>query len=131
MSWKHFTDMIVWQKAMDLTDAVYSLTNLLPKDELFALSDQMRRAAISVPSNIAEGHGRQSPKEFKQFLSIAKGSVCELETQIYIGIRQRYFSQNDAETVLCLCIEVRKMLTTLMMHTVSEASQNSKLNAQN
>ena len=131
MSWKHFTDMIVWQKAMDLTDAVYRLTNLLPKDERFALSDQMRRAAISVPSNIAEGHGRQSPKEFKQFLSIAKGSVCELETQIYIGIRQRYFSQNDAEAVLCLCIEVRKMLTTLMMRTVSEASQNSKLNAQN
>ena len=131
MSWSHDTDLIVWQKAMDLTDAVYVLARQLPKDELYALSDQLRRAAISVPSNIAEGHGRQSPKEFRQFLSIAKGSVCELETQIYIGLRQQYFSQKDTEAVLSLCSEVRKMLTSLLMRDFPEASQNSNLKTQN
>ena len=131
MGWQHFTDMTVWQKAMDLTDAVYKLTTLLPKSELFALSDQMRRAAISVPSNIAEGHGRQSEKAFRQFLSIAKGSVCELETQIYIGIRQGFFSREDAQHVMNLCTEVRKMLTSLTMRSVSHVAQNSKLKSQN
>ena len=130
MSWKHFTDLIVWQKAMDLTDAVYALTGSLPNSELFALSDQMRRAAISIPSNIAEGHGRQSAKEFRQFLSIAKGSACELETQVYIGIRQNFFSQEKAQPVLGLCVEVRKMLTALARHT-SDTAQNSNLETQN
>lgn len=131
MSWTHYTDLIVWQKAMDLTDAVYELVKQLPKDELYALSEQMRRAAISVPSNIAEGHGRQSSKEFRQFLSIAKGSVCELETQIYIGVRQHYFSHREAEITLNLCAEIRRMLTALIMRSVSKDPQNANLKSQN
>ena len=131
MSWTHYSEMIVWQKAMDLTDAAYKLTVLLPKEELFALSDQMRRAAISVPSNIAEGHGRVSDKEFKQFLSISKGSVCELETQVQIGLRQKYFSPEAAAPVLNLCTEVRKMLTALITRSGFDSAQNSKLKTQN
>ena len=91
MSWKHYRDLIVWQKSMELVDEIYRLTNLLPKEELYCLSDQMRRAAISIPSNIAEGHGRQTSKEFRQFLSISKGSVCELETQLEIRVPTKVF----------------------------------------
>jgi len=71
---KDYKDLIVWQKAMDLAEEVYRLVKKLPKEELFALSDQIRRAVISIPSNIAEGHERNSIKEYYQFLSIAKGS---------------------------------------------------------
>ena len=114
MSWKHYRDLIVWQKSMELVDEIYRLTNLLPKEELYCLSDQMRRAAISIPSNIAEGHGRQTSKEFKQFLSISKGSVCELETQLEIGCRQKYFSDEDILIAQGLCDEIRKMLIRLI-----------------
>ena len=114
MAWTHYSDLIVWQKAMELTDEVYALTRLLPREEMFALADQMRRAAISVPSNIAEGHGRQSEKEFKQFLSIAQGSVFELETQLHICLRQGYFSEHKATSAFSLCLEIGKMLTKLI-----------------
>ena len=73
-------DLIVWQKAMDLTTEIYRLVKFLPREETYALSDQMRRAAVSIPSNIAEGHGRNSNKEFANFLSIARGSLTELRT---------------------------------------------------
>ena len=69
MGWTHYQDLIVWQKAMDLVDELYRLLGFLPREESYALADQMRRAVISIPSNIAEGHGRQTGKEFKQFLS--------------------------------------------------------------
>ena len=114
MAWTHYRELIVWQKAMALADEVYALTRRLPKEEQFALSDQLRRAAVSVPSNIAEGHGRQTEKEFKQFLSIAKGSVYELETQITICLRQGYLTEEQAHSALSLCEEVGKMLTRLM-----------------
>ena len=113
MAWSHYKDLVVWQKAMELTDEVYHLTRLLPKEELFSLSDQMRRAAISIPSNIAEGYGRQTEREFKPFLSVARGSVFEAETQINIGIRQNYYSDDTAEKALSLCNEVGRMLTRL------------------
>lgn len=74
-------DLIVWQKAMDLVIEVYNLVKELPKEEQYALSDQMIRAAVSIPSNIAEGQSRNSTKEFIQFLSVAKGSNAELQTQ--------------------------------------------------
>ena len=79
-----YKDLIVWQKSMDLVDEIYRLVKFLPKEETYALSDQMRRAAVSVPSNIAEGYERKSPKEFANFLSIARASRAELETQICI-----------------------------------------------
>ena len=114
MSWTHYEDLIVWQKAMNLVDETYSLVQFLPDSEKYALSDQMRRSVISIPSNIAEGHGRRTDNEFKQFLSVARGSVCELETQIFIAIRQNYLSKESATTALSLCVEIRKILTKLM-----------------
>jgi four helix bundle protein len=78
-------ELIVWQKAMEMVTEIYRLTQNFPKEELYGLVSQMRRAAVSIPSNIAEGHGRQSKGEFRQFLGIARGSYAELETQIEIA----------------------------------------------
>ena len=92
------------------------LTALLPKEETFALSDQMRRAAVSIPSNIAEGYNRNSDKELLQFLYISRGSTAELETQIIIAINLQYFSNSDAEKAMNLCNEVRKMLNSFISY---------------
>ena len=89
---KDFKDLIVWQKAMVLVAEVYQLVKKLPQEEHFALSDQIRRAAISIPSNIAEGQGRNSTKEFIRFLAIAKGSKAELETQLLLCVRINYLN---------------------------------------
>ena len=115
MAWQNYSDLLVWQKGMDLVDEIYHLTKLLPREEIFALSDQMRRAAVSIPSNIAEGNGRKTKTEFRQFLSIANGSLYELETQIMICLRQRYFAECEAENALSLCKEVGKMMTSLIL----------------
>ncbi len=93
MAVKSYNDLIVWQKSMDLVVEVYKLVRNLPKEELYALSNQMRRAAVSVPSNIAEGQKRNSTKEFVQFLSFAKGSAAELQTQLLICNRLDYFTE--------------------------------------
>ncbi len=114
MGWKHYKELIVWQKSMDLVESVYTLTKLLPSDERFSLTDQMHRAVVSIPSNIAEGHGRQTEKEYKQFLSIAKGSVSELETQLLICVRLKYLTSQQTEPVLAVCDEIRRMLTKII-----------------
>ena len=88
MKSSNFRDLTVWQKAMDLTVEIYKLIKNLPKEETFALSDQIRRAAVSIPSNIAEGQGRVTAKEFIRFPSMARGSLCELSTQIEICERE-------------------------------------------
>ena len=88
MEESNFKKLIVWQKAMDLVDEVYSLQRGLPKSEIFGLGDQLRRAVVSIPSNIAEGNGRTSPKELAHFLSIARGSVYEVVTQLIVAKRQ-------------------------------------------
>ena len=77
---KSYQDLLVWQKAMELVTEIYRIAKLLPREELYALSDQMRRSAVSIPSNIAEGQARNSTKEFINFLSVAKGSNAELQT---------------------------------------------------
>ena len=105
-----YKDLIVWQKSMDLVDEIYRLVKFLPKEETYALSDQMRRAAVSVPSNIAEGYERKSPKEFANFLSIARASRAELETQICICVRQNYINTEQAEKAFSLCNEVQRMI---------------------
>jgi four helix bundle protein len=80
-----FRDLVMWQRSMQLTIAVYRLTKDFPRDELYGLTSQIRRAAVSLPSNIAEGHGRLNSGEFKQFLGVARGSNCELQTQLEIA----------------------------------------------
>ena len=112
---KDYKDFIVWQKAIDLSVEVYRLVKLLPKTETYALSDQMRRAVVSIPSNIAEGQGRNSAKDFANFLAIARGSQKELETQIYICIKIGYFTEEEASTAFNLCEEIGKMLNALII----------------
>ena len=99
---------------MSLVEETYRLVKLLPKEEQYALSDQMRRAAVSVPSNIAEGQARSSTREFANFLSISRGSLAELETQFMICVRLKYLTRSHIETALSLCAEVGKMLNALI-----------------
>ena len=108
-----YRQLKVWQKAMDLTTEIYKLVKLLPKEETYALSDQMRRAAVSIPSNIAEGQGRNSDKEFVNFLSIARGSLWELETQIEICERLGYINNTIRSNTFLMTAEVSKMLNAL------------------
>ena len=114
MASKGYQDLVVWQKSMDLVTEVYKLAKMLPKEETYALSDQMRRAAVSIPSNIAEGQARNHIKEFINFLSIAKGSLAELETQLLISVKLNYLPNAQVELVLQLASEVAKMLNALM-----------------
>ena len=109
-----YQDLIVWQKSMQLVKEVYTLVKQLPKEEQFALSDQMRRAAVSIPSNIAEGYGRNSTNDYIRFLNIARGSKYELETQIQIGVMLNYFSKENAAIALALSEEIGKMINTLI-----------------
>ena len=103
-----YKKLLVWQKAMDLTMEIYKLVNYLPREETYALSDQIRRAVVSIPSNIAEGQGRNSDKEFINFLSIARGSLWELETQIEICIRLGYYDKTLTSKVFELSTEVTR-----------------------
>ena len=109
-----YKDFTVWQKSMDLVVEVYKVVKLLPKYETYGLADQMRRAAVSIPSNIAEGQGRNSTVEFIRFLNIARGSRCELDTQLQICVRLEYVKNVDVEPAINLSVEVRKMLSSLI-----------------
>ena len=108
-----FRDLLVWQKAMVLVKQVYLMTQQFPRDEKFGLTSQMRRAAVSIPSNIAEGQARHSTGEFIQFISNAEGSVAELETQLEIATDLTYCTAAQKEGVMSLAEEVRKMLNSL------------------
>jgi four helix bundle protein len=110
MAIRNYTDLIAWQKAMDLVDAVYALSAGFPREELFGLTSQIRRAAVSVPSNIAEGQGRWTTGEFVQFLGVANGSLREVETQTHIAVRQKFVGASDAETVFRLAGEVCRLI---------------------
>jgi len=114
MAWKNYRELIAWQKAMDAAEEIYKVVKKLPKMELFAMSDQMRRAAVSVPSNIAEGQARSSKKEFAWFLSVAQGSRAELETQLMLAVKIGYLPATDIEKALGLLEEISKLLTVLM-----------------
>ncbi|MBO4640799.1 MAG: four helix bundle protein [Treponema sp.] len=108
-----YKELIIWQKSMDLVSEVYKLAKKLPKEETYVLSDQIRRSAISIPSNIAEGNGRHSVKEYGYFLSIARGSIAELETQLLLGERIGYWESKDLTQSFDLITEIRKMLTKI------------------
>ncbi len=107
-----YRDLIVWQKAMNLTKIVYQITKSFPKDEIYGLTSQIRRCSVSIPSNIAEGRGRNSDKEFIRFLTIALGSVYELQTQLELALAFNYITNFDE--INELSIEVEKMLNALM-----------------
>ncbi|MGC9223845.1 MAG: four helix bundle protein [Terracidiphilus sp.] len=105
-----FRDLQIWQKAMQLTVAIYGLTARFPKEEMYGLTGQLRRAAVSVPSNIAEGHGRLSNREFTQFLSVARGSICELQTQLDIARSLGFGEVKAIDEAEHLSHEVGKMI---------------------
>jgi four helix bundle protein len=107
-----YKELLVWQKSIDLVKEIYLLTELFPADEKFGLTSQIRRAAISIPSNIAEGWGRMSRKNYIQFLRISRGSLFELETQIIISKELKY--STDSENIENLIIEISKMLNSLI-----------------
>lgn len=107
---KSYQDLKVWQKAMDLVLLCYRITNNFPKSEIYGLSSQLQRAAVSVPANIAEGHQRQHSKEFLQFLSIARGSLAELETHVQIAGRLNYAGEKQIDKVLDKTAEIGRML---------------------
>ena len=110
---KHYKELLVWQKGMSLAKSVYGLTARFPTDERFGLVSQMRRAAVSVPSNIAEGQARHSTREFPQFLSHASGSLAELETQLLLSMELEYCAKNDVEGIAGLISELQKMIAAL------------------
>ncbi len=105
-----YRDLISWQKSMDLVEDVYKLTNKLPKDELYSLSNQLRRAAVSIPSNIAEGHDRNSLRQYINFLLIAISSNSELQTQLEICVRIGYLTREEVKPVFLLSQEITKIL---------------------
>lgn len=110
----NYDDLEVWQKSMNLVTNVYKLTNKFPVEERYSLTDQIRRSAVSVPSNIAEGHSRKAGADFARFLRIALGSCTELETQIRISINLGYTSKDESDPLLSECIVLRKMLHGLI-----------------
>ena len=110
----NYKDLIVWQKSMDLVEKVYQLTATFPQEERFGLTSQIRRCAVSIPSNIAEGAGRKSKKVFRNFLEISNGSINELKTQLEISKRIGFISENELENIFDICNEVQKMTITLI-----------------
>ena len=109
-----YRDLVVWKKSMSLVLDVYSSTQAFPKIETYGLTSQLRRAAVSVPSNIAEGQARLSTGEFKQFLGNARGSLVEVETQILIARDLGYLEQQASERILSAAAEVGRILNGLL-----------------
>lgn len=114
MSVRSYRDLIAWQKAMDLAEALYRLSAGLPKSEAYGLGSQLRRAALSVPSNIAEGQGRGATKEYIRFLRIARGSVQEVETQLLLAGRLSLVADPTVRQHLAACDEVCRLISGLM-----------------
>ena len=110
---RSYQDLLVWQKGMALVKKIYQLTRSFPDAERFGLTSQMRRAAVSIPSNIAEGQARHTRKEFVQFISHSEGSVAELETQVIISVELGYCSLADTQEIKGLTTELSKMLDSL------------------
>ncbi len=110
---KHYKDLLVWQKAMALAKGVYVLTAKFPAEERFGLISQMRRAAVSVPSNIAEGQARQSTGEFLHFLSRSSGSLAELETQLLLSVELNICPKQETEELIGQIGELQKMIVGL------------------
>jgi four helix bundle protein len=123
MASKSYQDLEVWQKAMDLVVECYQATAKFPKSEVYGLTNQLQRAAVSIPANIAEGQGRQYNTEFIQFLYIASGSLTELETHIQIALRLAYLSSEEANKILTRTGEVGRLLNGLLRFLRSKAQQ--------
>ena len=111
---KTYRDLIVWKKAIMLVTEIYSATSNFPKEELFSITSQIKRSGISIPSNIAEGYGRQHRLEYIRFLQIARGSLYELQTQLEISGNLNFLSQTTLLSLLEKCNEIERMLNKLI-----------------
>ena len=123
MPGKDYRKLIVWQKAMDFVVSVYRTSASFPKEEMYGLTAQMRRAAVSIPSNIAEGQGRDTAADFVRFLSIARGSVKEVETQVLIAHRLGYINQDQEAELTGLTDELSRLLTGLKASLSTKKTQ--------
>jgi four helix bundle protein len=111
---RSYRDLIVWQRAIELVRHIYLLTDHFPKREMYGLASQMRRAAVSVPSNIAEGQSRLHTREFRQFLYVAMGSLAELDTQLIIAVDLGYVTRPACEPILLKVNTLRRMMRSLI-----------------
>ncbi|MGC2476343.1 MAG: four helix bundle protein [Candidatus Sulfotelmatobacter sp.] len=111
---QHYKDLIAWQKAMDLVHAIYDATDRFPRRETYSLTDQIRRAAVSIPSNIAEGQAHFSNREFLHYLRHSRGSLAELETQLLIAQKRNYLIDSDAAALLKRADELSRILSGLI-----------------
>jgi four helix bundle protein len=112
---RSFKDLKVWQRSMDIAVVLYKVTNQFPREELYGITAQIRKAAVSVPSNISEGFGRYHNREYKQFLHIALGSCAEMTTQLILAMRLEYVQSATAEKILKEMEEISKMLMALIV----------------
>ena len=124
MKTSDYKELIVWQKAMALCKDVYALTKAFPKEELFGITNQMRRCAVSIPSNIAEGQARHSPKEFIHFLKISYGSLAELETQLLISLNIGVVKEEQIKILLENLQEIERMVMGLVRSIEKETTKN-------
>lgn len=113
MSVSSYRDLEVWKKSIQLVKITYALTKEFPKEELYGLTNQIKRAAISIPANIAEGRNRNTKKEFLNFLKISYGSLAELETHVIIAFELEYCSQNTLDNILAMTAEIGRMINGL------------------
>ena len=128
MKVKNYQELIVWQKAMDLVEQVYRASRKFPRDEIYGLTSQVRKAAVSIPSNIAEGQGRRTTADFLRHLSIAYGSLREVETQILIADRLRYLANGECREITNSTAEVGRLcnglVSSLTKPTVSSSGSS-------
>ena len=110
MGVRNYSDLIAWQRAMDLVEAVYAISAAFPREELYGLTSQIRRAVVSVPSNIAEGQGRWTTGEFVQFLVVANGSLREVETQLHVATRLEFVTSADVDVAFALAAETGRLI---------------------
>jgi four helix bundle protein len=125
MKTRQFRDLLVWQRSMRLVETVYTATRQFPQEERFGLASQMRRAAVSIPSNIAEGRGRNSEKSFAHFLNQAQGSLYELETQMELARNLSMIPEQQAEELLEKAGEIGRMLNGLRSTVTGPAADRS------
>ena len=116
-----YRDLIVWQKSMELVTSAYELTKQFPAAELYGLTSQIQRAAVSIPSNIAEGYGRRSHQDFARFLQISKGSLFELQTHVEIANNLNYLNQNQLGSFNQSSLEIEKMLGSLISKILNQS----------
>jgi four helix bundle protein len=121
---RSYKDLVAWQKSMDLVTAIYCAAAGFPKEEQFGLTSQVRRAAVSIPSNIAEGQGRLSEKEFRYFLGQSRGSLMEVETQLQIAQNLGYLESAKTNALLQACAEVGRILNGLLASICRPPSSN-------